>query len=129
MATRSGNKSQKDSGSSAMDVLPDGAGVKVTIFSAPKNFTSLSNGDLAMAQDTGQRAAEMVIFPEDELSIDDLDGIVGGFDWPRLGLHRSHQLDSIMPRARHGAFTKSYTSRRFYAWGFFRIFQRTGDRA
>src|SRR5260221_3382457 len=79
MATRSEDKSRGDSGSSAMDVLPDGAGVKVTIFSAPKNFTSLSNGDLAMSQDSGQRAAEIVISPEDELSIDDLDGIVGGF--------------------------------------------------
>ena len=33
-----------------------------------------------MSQDTGQRAAEQVIYSEDELSIDDLDRIVGGLN-------------------------------------------------
>jgi len=80
MAIRSEDKSLRDSGSSAMGVAPDGAGVKATIFSAPNNFKSYANGDLAMSQDTGQRAAEQVIYSEDELSIDDLDRIVGGLN-------------------------------------------------
>ena len=33
-----------------------------------------------MSQDNGQRAAEQVVFAEDELSIDDLDRIVGGLN-------------------------------------------------
>src|SRR5882757_8457427 len=97
MATRSKDKSHGDSGSSAMDVLPDGTGVKVTIFSAPRNFSTHAIGDLAMSQDTGQRAAEIVISPEDELSIDDLDRIVGGLNGDQLPVHEGGDGPYVPP--------------------------------
>src|SRR5881394_1808790 len=57
-----------------MGVVPDSIDIKAT------NISAHAFGDLAMAQGTGQRAAEQMISPEDELSLDDLDRIVGGLN-------------------------------------------------
>ena len=50
-----------------------------------------------MSQDTGQRAAEIVISPEDELSIDDLDRIVGGLNGDQLPVHEGGDGPYVPP--------------------------------
>src|ERR1700712_3865886 len=97
MVFRSEDKSRRGRGPSAMDALPDGAGGKATNFSTPKNFMTHANGDLAMPQGTSQRAAEIVISPEDELSIDDLDRIVGGLNGDQLPAHEGGDGGYVSP--------------------------------